>query len=146
MSTTTDFVVATGLVFTDARRLDLPDPVDVRIARDSRVLIHLETLADLAQWAQWAEAAVTHGDPTPHVGNIWAVAHQAEGAIAELRVHLAAIEIGVMTEPDTFDCSRCGAKVGTSGGFVAMGAYDDTFEREVTRHQDGACTFAGATR
>lgn len=143
---TTDLAVATGLVFTDARRLDLPDPIDVRLCREDAVLIHLETLADLAQWAQWAGATVTTTDPKPHVGEIWSIAHQAEGAISELAVHLVSVEVGVMTEPDTFECPRCDAKFGTTGGFVAIGTYDDSFELEVARHQDGSCAFAAVPR
>lgn len=145
---TTDLAVATGLVFADARRLDLPDPIGVAVAQHNpggATQIHLQTLADLAQWAQWAEAPIEHSKPKHWDGDKWTVHHTAEGSIAELPVMLVAVEIGVMTEPDTFDCTRCGAKLGTRGGFVPLGAYDDSFERMVARHQDGACAFAAVT-
>ncbi len=144
---TIDLTVSTGLVFADARRLDLPDPIGVAVAQHhpgGATQIHLNSLADLAQWAQWAEATIEHTEPKHWHGDKWTVHHTAEGTIAELPVMLAVVEIGVMTQADHFDCSRCGAKLGTTGGFVALDTYDDTFERAVARHQDGACTFAGA--
>lgn len=146
---TTDLVIATGLVFTDARRLDLPDPIGVAAAQHNpggATQIHLDSLADLAQWAQWAEATIEHSEPKHWDGDKWTVHHTAEGSIAELPIMLGVVEIGVMTERDTYDCPRCGAKLGTTGGFVAMGTYDDTFEQQVARHQDGSCTFAAVPR
>lgn len=141
--TTSDLAVSTGIVLADARRHQVPDPLEVRVGRDPRVLIQLESLADLAQWAQWAEAVIAAGEPHQHVGQFWAITHTAEGSIAELPVLLAAVELGVMTEKDVYDCDRCGARLETSGGFVAVGTYDDQFEREITGHADGACVPAG---
>jgi hypothetical protein len=143
---TIDLTVSTGLVFADARRHDLPDPIDIRVGRSSPdpVVIHLDGLADLAQWAQWAEATIEHGDPKQHIADRWAVIHEARGAIAELPVLLVAVEIGVMVDADSYECGKCGAILATTAGFVAVDTYDGTFEIQVARHQDGACALVGA--
>ncbi len=138
---TTDLIVSTGLVFADARRHDLPDPIDIRVGRSHAdpVVVLLDNLADLAQWAQWAEATIETGTPTPHVADRWAVVHTARGEINELPVMLTAVEIGLMLTADHYECPRCGAKVSSAAGFTPVGTYDDTFETTVARHQNGSC-------
>lgn len=148
---TTSLAIAAGLLFADARRHDLPDPITAEASRiGEKVTIHLSSLADLAQWAQWAEATIEHEAPQPwpsDVSDRWVATSHAEGSIHELPVRLTATEFGRMAEAEWYECDRCGAAFGTSAGFVPDDALvDDSHELEVARHQDGACVGAAVTR
>lgn len=147
---TTSLAIAAGLLFADARRHDLPDPITAEASRiGERVTIHLSTLADLAQWAQWAEATIKHDAPEPWLGNPdrWVARSHAQGSIHELPVQLTATEFGRMAEAEWYACDRCGAAFGTSAGFVPDGTpVDDSHELEVARHQDGSCVGAEVVR
>lgn len=119
---------------------DLPEPIVVRIDSDG-VDVILGTIADLAQWAGWADATIAEGEPKPYgKRGEWIVHHEAVGTIHDLPVRLASVEFGRMAEPDHFECGKCGAAFGVSGGFVPDGTpADDHFEVEVARHQSGEC-------
>lgn len=126
-----------ALVLAAAVKNGLPSPHRVTLDGD-RVDITL-ALPGVADWATWADATVSAGEPNEYMTGRWAVTYTAKGTIYDLPVTLSACEFGVMTEPDTFDCDHCGARFGSTGGFVADGTYDDWFEIELTRHMDGEC-------
>lgn len=137
-----EFARGLAMVVSAAESDQLPQPSRVEVAAyDKYATITLLTLTDLAAWARWAGIDVTTEEAREYLTGRWVLVHNAEGVRFEVPIRLTVSEYGVMAKPENYECSRCGAMFGHTGGFVLdEDRYDDHYSQQVAHHEAGDCT------